>query len=154
MTIGMELSQFLIQAKLHTYASAREGADNLGEGGSYELAYILDHLCYRHRYFGFNPFIGEELIWQDERLIWGMNYYGKVTQETIPPSQVYSFLRQALHLVRADRPFRGPDYFRAGSFTYVDKSNGVLDAFTGDETIYYRDQQVYHLDYHGGRVGY
>jgi hypothetical protein len=150
----MELSQFLIQAKLHTYARPREGADNPGEDGSYELAYIQENLCYRSRYFGFNPFIGGELVWQDERLIWGMNYYGNVAQETVPPTQVYSFLRQALRLVRADRPFRGPDYFRAGSFTYVDRSYGVLDAFTGDETIYYRDQPVYHLVYHGGRVCY
>jgi hypothetical protein len=146
----MELNQFLIHAKLHTYASMGEETQNLLEDGSRELVFIQGQFRYRDRYSGLNPFIGEELVWEDGRLIWGMNYYGKALEEFVPASQIYSFLRQAILMVRPERPYRGPEFFRAGHFTYVDKSQGELDNFTGEEIIFFRDQQVYHLVYHGG----
>jgi hypothetical protein len=148
----MELSHFLIQAKLSTYANEAGAIENVLEDGFKELEYTEEQYRYRDRYFGSNPFIGEELVWENGRLVWGMNYFGKALEDAIPVSQVYSFLKQALRLAHPDRPFRGPDYFRAGSFTYVDKSNGTVDAFTGEEMIYFRDQQVYCLVYHGGRI--
>ncbi len=148
----MELSQFLIQAKLHTCANQVERGVTFLEDGSKELEYTHDLFRYRDRSYGFNPFLGEELVWEAGSLIWGMNYFGKVIEEIVPVSQVYSFLQQALCMARPDRPYRGPEYFRAGLFTYVDKSHGVLDAFTGEEVIYFRDQQVYHLVYHGGMI--
>ena len=148
----MELNNFLVQAKLNTYASGDGNAEILLEDGSKELIYVLGQLRYRDRYFGANPFIGEELVWEADRLIWGMNYFGQTIEEIVPASQVYNFLQQALRQVRPERPFRGPEFFRAGPYTYVDKSHGVLDAFNGEEVIYFRDQEVYHLVYHGGRM--
>jgi hypothetical protein len=150
----MELTKFLIEAKLHTYASTRESVENLLEDGSKELTFIQGQLRYRDRFFGVNPLIGEELVWEAGRLIWGMNYFGNALEETVPASQIYNFLQQALRMIRPERPFRGPEFFRAGPFTYVDKSHGVLDAFSGEEVIYFRDQQVYHLVYHGGRMAW
>ena len=148
----MELNNFLVQAKLNTYASGDGNAEILLEDGSKELIYVLGQLRYRDRYFGANPFIGEELVWEADRLIWGMNYFGQTIEEIVPASQVYNFLQQALRQVRPERPFRGPEFLRAGSFTYIDKSLGDLDAFNGEEVIYFRDQEVYHLVYHGGRM--
>ncbi|MDD1679308.1 MAG: DUF5680 domain-containing protein [Methanomicrobiales archaeon] len=148
----MELSQFLIQAKQNIYASKEESGVTFLDDGTKETIYTGDRFHYRDRSFGFNPFIGEQLVWEAGRLIWGMNYFGKAIEEMVPASQVYTFLQQALYMARPDRPYRGPEYFRAGPFSYVDKSHGVLDDFTGEEVIYFRDQQVYHLVYHGGRI--
>jgi hypothetical protein len=149
---NMELSQFIIEAKLRTCAGQIESGVALLEESSKEMVYTRDQFRYQNRYYGYNPLIGEELVWELGRLIWGMNYFGKTDEEIVPASQVYSFLQQALCMVRPDRPYRGPEFFRAGPFTYVDKSQGGLDAFRGEEVIYFRDHQVYHLVYHGGRI--
>lgn len=44
----------------------------------------------------FNPFIGEENVWQNEKIVWGMNYYGRIISKTIPVKQIYQFLQEAL----------------------------------------------------------
>jgi hypothetical protein len=148
----MELSRFLNQARLHTYAGGGENGAILWVDGSRELRFALDRFLYRDVYIGYNPFMGEELVWEAGFLRWGMNYFGKVLEETVPASQVYNFLQQALRQAPPDGPCRGPEFFRAGSFTYVDKCHGELDDFTGEEVIYFREQQVYSLIYHGGRL--
>jgi hypothetical protein len=148
----MELSQFLIQAKQSIYAGASRREEGASEGGGQELEYIQDEFHYLERNAGINPFAGEVLVWKDERLYWAMNYYGNADDQVVPVAQIYRFLQQALLLARPDSPYRGPEYFRAGSFTYIDKNQGTLEAFTGEEFIYFRDQQVYHLIYHGGRI--
>jgi hypothetical protein len=148
----MDISQFLVEVRLNVYTGEGDEEGVILEDGCRELAYSLNEFSYRDRSMGFNPFIGEELVWQAGRLYWGMNYFGKVISENVPSSQVLNFLKQAIRQVHSRRPFRGPDYFRAGSFTYVDTSHRVLDSFTGEEVIYFRDQQVYRLVYHGGRL--
>ncbi len=148
----MNLNQFLIQAKLHTCVRISEGSESVQEDGRHELGYNQDEFRYRDYSSGINPFIGEVQVWQADRLVWAMNYYGKADGDIVPVNQINRFLQQALPLARPNRPFRGPDFFRAGPFTYIDKSEGRLEAFTGEEVIYFRDQQVYHLIYHGGRI--
>jgi len=61
MNVDMEeLCRFLVKAKINTYASAREGA--ILRDGSKELVFSEGKWLYRDRYFGFNPFIGEETV--------------------------------------------------------------------------------------------
>ncbi len=146
----MQLRQFLIQAKQNTVII--ENLRTRLEDGSIEQVYTEERFRYRSRSYGVNPFIGEELVWEDGILTWGMNYYGSVQEELIPPSQVFNFLSQAQQMARPERPYRGPEFFRAGQFTYIDKSQGDLDGFSGEEIIYFRDQQVYRLIYHGGKI--
>ena len=107
---------------------------------------------YRDRYFGFNPFSGEEVVWKNEELIWSMNYYGKVSSDVVPAKQVYQFLQKAMREITLDRPFRGPSNFKDGDFEYLDENTGTIDCFVGIERILYQGQEIYHLDYHGGQV--
>jgi hypothetical protein len=72
----MRFEQFLIKAKLHTYASSGESGERSLEDGCKELAFQEGESKYRDRYFGWNPFVGEEVVWQGEQVIWAMNYYG------------------------------------------------------------------------------
>ncbi|MBT4175186.1 hypothetical protein HOC80_05325 [archaeon] len=146
----MELKEFLIKAKKATYASTGEGGEKVLEDGSKELIFKEATFKYRDRYFGFDPFVGEEIVWKEDQLIWAMNYYGKIFGEQVPAKEIYTFLKKALNLVEEKRPFRGPSELEEGDFKYVDVNNGTLEMFEGKEEIFYKGELVYFLYYHGG----
>ena len=148
----MSLREFLIRAKVQTYASEGERNERQLEDGGKELTFRDGEYLYRDRYYGFNPFAGEEIVWRDGQAAWAMNYYGEVTDDAVPCVDVYRFLQSALRNVEAGRPFRGPREFSDGAFTYRDQSTGDLDRFSGREAISYQGREVYRLDYHGGNV--
>ena len=147
-----QLSKFLVKAKINTYASSGEGGEKILPDGGKEFKFKERKFKYRDRYFGFNPFIGEEIVWQNEKMVWGMNYYGKITSETIPAKQIYQFLQETLKKITEDKPFRGPDNFKQGDFEYFNKVEGTLEDFKGNEKIFYKEQLVYKLNYNGGLI--
>lgn len=153
----MELNEFLVEAKRNTYASGKEGMDVVLEDGSKDFIYENGIYSYRDRYYGFNPFIGQELVWENDDLIWGMNYIGRITSNEADPKEVYDFLKEALMEVPINLPLRGPgsysrkiDHFRYNS-NLKDNANG-LDFFNGEEWIHLRGSHVYELNFHGGLV--
>ena len=146
----MELKQFLIKAKLNSYSSGREGMKLTD--GSKELTFQEQGFSYRDRYLGENPFIGEEVVWQADRVIWGMNFYGRVLNAVVPAAQIYTFLQKAMRQVKENRPFRGPETFKEQDFEYRDESQGAIEEFMGVERILYKGEEVYRLDYQGGSV--
>lgn len=148
----MSLREFLIRAKVQTYAGEGERNERRLEDGGKELTFREGEFLYRDRYYGFNPFAGEEIVWRGGQAIWVMNYYGEVTDDATPCIDVYEFLQSALRNVEAGRPFRGPREFSDGDFIYRDESTGDPDRFTGHEWILYQGREVYRLDYHGGAV--
>ncbi len=94
-----QLSKFLVKAKISTYASSGEGGEKILEDGSKEFEFKEGEFRYKDRYFGYNPFIGEEIVWQNEKVVWGMNYYGKVVSKIISPKQIYQFLQGTLRKI-------------------------------------------------------
>lgn len=148
----MTLREFLVKAKVRGYAMEGERGEAELENGGKELSYREGSFEYRDRYFGFNPFIGEEIVWENGQIIWAMNYYGAVTDASMPSIGVYRFLQQAMRGVKEDRPFRGPELFSEGRFEYRDESEGDVERFTGTERILLAGREVYRLDYHGGAV--
>ena len=148
----MILNDFLVKAKTNTYASNGEGGERALEDGAKELIYEQGEYKYRDQYFGSNSFIGEEIVWQNGKAIWGMNYYGKIVSDKIDNDRLYPFLKKALMLVKTDRPFRGPDDFHDGEWEYHDENNGEVDKFDGTETIYFKKEKVFELRYHGGAI--
>jgi hypothetical protein len=146
----MKLEQFLVKAKVSAYASGGE-AGILADGCK-ELTFQEGPFKYRDRYFGWNPFVGEEVVWEDDQIAWAMNYYGLVFDEVVPAGQVYAFLQEAMNQVKEDRPFRGPQRFAKGDFEYTDESQDDVERFSGIERITYQGREIYRLDYHGGRV--
>ncbi len=148
----MTLEQFLVQAKVSAYAGNGEGGEGILSDGCRELTFQEGAFKYRDRYFGWNPFVGEEVVWEGDQVVWAMNYYGTVFNELVPAGQVYAFLQKAMNQVQADRPFRGPSSLKEDAFEYFDESQGTAQGFTGVEKIFYRGQEIYRLTYHGGRV--
>ncbi len=148
----MELSKFLVKAKIATYASVGETNERVLEDGAKELTFEDGNLKYRDRYYGFNPFIGEEVVFENGKIVWSMNYYGKIVSNIVSAKQIYEFLKIAMQQVKEDRPFRGPNNFKSGDFEYIDKSTGDVNGFSGNEKILFKGQEIYKLIYHGGIV--
>ena len=148
----MDLKNFLVQAKINTYANEKKSIKKILKDGSKKLTYLKNNFKYRDRYFGSNPFVGEEIVWQDEKIIWSMNYYGAITSDILPTKNVYDFLKLALQKVQEDSPFRGPSNFIDGNFEYIDNNTGDIDFFRGEEIIKYKNKEIYRLYYHGGKM--
>jgi hypothetical protein len=148
----VKLEQFLVKAKVNAYASGGEGGEELLADGSKELTFQEGEFKYRDRYFGWNPFAGEEVVWQGDQITWVMNYYGLVFDEVVPSGQVYVFLQKALSQVKEDRPFRGPQSLKGNDYEYLDESQGSVEQFIGVERILYQGREIYRLNYHGGRI--
>jgi hypothetical protein len=151
----MELSEFLVKAKINTYATFGEGDEKTLEDGAKELIFEQDDFKYRDRYFGANPFIGEEIVWQNGQKMWGMNYYGNIFDVSLSGDllkRFLDFLKLSLGQVQSDKPFRGPAQFRQDNFEYICESQGSADKFLGSEKILYQGKEVYRLDFHGGKI--
>jgi len=149
----MGFIDFLLKAKLRTYATGGEGAEQDLADGTREMFYREGDFFYRDRYFGFNPFIGEEVVWENDKVVWAMNYYGMVMDGSVEGAEIYGFLKKAMQRITPDRPFRGPGEYREGDFLYQDRSEGNAERFSGEEKIFFQNRQVYGLKYHGGKVG-
>jgi len=80
-----------------------------------------------------------------------MNYYGKMLCPEIPEG-FSPFLKKALLLVPADKPYRGPTEYADGGFVYQCNVTGDPDWFKGEEVIFHEGKPVYRLDFHGGEV--
>lgn len=146
----MEIEDFLVHAKRRTYGSTTLEPKQLDDSSKEYLVKIKEYI-YRDRYFGGNPFIGEEVVYRDTTPIWSMNYYGKATQRD--PNEVFSFLVKALGKVERKKPYRGPEKYAEGSWLYRCMSRGNVNSFWGEEEIFYDEIKVYWLRFHGGQIG-
>jgi disulfide oxidoreductase YuzD len=147
-----QLSKFLVKAKINTYASSGEEGERIFPDGGKEFEFEEREFKYRDRYFGFDPFIGEEIVWENEKVVWGMNYYGEIISEIISAKDIYQFLQEALKRLSEDKPFRGPNNFEKDNFEYINKAEGTVEKFQGEEIIFYKEQLVYKLSYNGGLI--
>ena len=145
----MELEDFLVHAKKQTYGSESTEPKQLDDG-SKEYLVEAEEYVYRDRYFGGNPFIGEEVVYWEGAPIWSMNYYGKATDRE---SEVFEFLVKCLGMVETKKPYRGPDKYEEGPWHYRFMSRGNLFSFWGEEEIFYDGVRVYWLRFHGGEIG-
>jgi hypothetical protein len=145
----MELKEFLVRAKRATYANENAREKKI-KGKGKLLMYSNRGLFYQDKYFGTNPFSGEEIIIKEGKVVWIMNYYGKTISKN--SSKVYKFLRKALRKVDEDKPFRGPANFKEDDFRYINRFEGKIDSFCGVEKISYKNRAVYFCYYHGGFV--
>jgi len=150
--LNFKLNNFLVKAKRAAYATSGEGDERKLADGTKELVFKKGLYKYRDRYFGSNPFIGQEIVFYKTKAIWGMNYYGRVIVDNIDIHEVYNFLKKALQKVTAGRPYRGPTTFSSGQWKYSCPVKGAVNNFFGYEVIYWRKEKVYELLFHGGEI--
>ena len=154
--MNTDLPEFLIAAKRATYAALGDAASVAPAlAGSKQLEYRAGRFDYRDVYFGMAYFAGQETVALDGTVVWTMVYAGGIVPEVADGGDVaaiYGFLRQALRLVDARRPFRGPSTFASGDFHYTDESDGDINDFHGREIIRRGAAPIYHLHYGGGVI--
>ena len=154
----LNINSFLIRAKKNTYANGNAAKVNSSRLGSKDYEYeetINDkNICYHDTYFGGEKFIGCEVVYIDEKPVWGMNYYGNtIVQEYI--DEAMKVLRVALLKVGEDSeilPVRGPRKYNAEDYTYTFECTGTIDSFLGIEKIYRNKLLIYQLRCHGGEI--
>lgn len=148
MTDLSKFTKFLVKAKQNTYCSKGKKQDP-SRPKSKDYAFKMYDYYYLDSYLGNKAFIGEELIWENEKVFWGMNYNGQLLVDETPHG-FSKFLKEALKNVNEDYPFRGPKEFKQENFTYECSWDGDIEFFNGSEIIKHNDKQIFKLHFHGG----
>ncbi len=141
------LVSFLLRAKRATYAG--HGAQmKPSRPASHDLEYREGELYYLDTYLGGEKFGGEEALWVGGAPVWCMNYAGRVVAEGFNGD----FLKEALAAAPRNRPFRGPQLYQHGAYSYHCLVSGDFDWFEGYEEIFSEGAKVYECRFHGGLV--
>ena len=143
-----ELQEFLIEAKRYAYAGNGKEKEP-SRPSSKDLPFQKGKYYYLDSYIGAAHFIGEEVVWHDGQILWGMNYYGEMLIPEVPPG-FGDFLKEALRHCGPEQPFRGPRQYSSAGFEYYCQSSGGIGSFTGEETVVRAGSPVYRLRFHGG----
>lgn len=150
---------FLIKAKRNTYANGKALKANSSRLGSKDYHYegIIENkkVSYHDAFFGGTKFIGEEVVYVENKPIWAMNYNGYPLVENLSEEIMDNILRPALTEVGVDKnvlPVRGPSKFKVSEYTYTFENTGTIENFTGLERIYKNDVLVYELHCSGGII--
>ena len=149
------LEEFLIDAKKQTYANASVEKQPSSRLNSKDYEYVKDNMIYHDTYFGGTRFIGEEVVYLDNKPYWGMNYYGVTLDENLGEEAMDNALRPALMKVGDDKsviPVRGPKEFINGDYKYSFDVNGDINNFSGIESVYKNNTKIYELKCSGGLI--
>jgi len=147
------LDSFLREANLNTYANENVKKASPLRHGSSDYHFEKDGLTYHDTYFGTTKFIGEEIVYKNNKPAWGMNYFGFTLNSEISEGMFDSVLRPALISGSGDNiPVRGPKEFINGEWKYTFNTEGDLANFTGLEEISKHNKVVCRLYCHGGFI--
>ncbi len=147
------LSGFLKKANKSTYASetAKKAKSSRLESRDYE--YSEGNLLYHDTYFGGTNFIGEEIVYENGKPAWGMNYYGSTIDPVITEAEIDKSLRGALKQDYDDIiPVRGPRVYKIDNLEYTNNVSGDLSKFEGKEEITKDGKLIYSALFHGGLI--
>lgn len=149
------IEDFLIEAKKQTYANGNAQKTASSRLNSNDYEYKKDNMIYHDTFFGGTNFIGEEVVYIDNKTYWAMNYYGTTLDENLSEEAMDKALRPALMKVGENNnviPVRGPKEFINGEYKYVFEVNGDINCFNGIETIYKNNVKIYELKCTGGLI--
>ncbi len=140
-----QLIAFRLEANVNTYAAFMNEAPST-RLDSHDYRYENGDYTYHDTYVGGEQFAGEEAIWKKGKALYAMNYMGRVLGKEFSGN----FLKAALRAADHRMPYRGPEYFEDGEYTYKCSVNGDFTWFQGYEEIYWKDKKVYECYFHGG----
>jgi hypothetical protein len=146
------LHDFIVQAKAATYVGDGEQAAPCRKG-SHDLAFAEGAFSYLDSYFGGEDFIGQEVVYYEDRPVWAMNYYGKILMpRKISGAETGAIIKESLSKMYQQGRFLGGFQHTVDEFEYYDTSIGGFSAFSGREWITHNGEIVYELLYHGGLI--
>lgn len=147
------LAKFLNEANKHSYANKEEKKTVPSRLNSEDYHFEKDNLIYHDTYFGTRDFIGEEIVYKNEKPVWGANYFGFIIDDEADEKDIYDFLQKAL-MQEYDNiiPVRGPKEFLNGNWLYCFSTSGSLENFVGQEEISLKNKIVYICRISGGFI--
>ena len=147
-----KLHDFILAAKSATYVGGGEPVRSC-RPASHDLSYVQDPYNYLDSYFGGSDFIGQEVVYENEKPVWAMNYYGVIRKpDKVNAPEVGAMIKASLSQMYASGHFLGGWEHRKGNLAYFDTSLGDLSYFSGREWIEKEGELVYELVYHGGLI--
>ena len=145
------LRQFLIDSNRAGYAGGEEKKWVKEADSSTTIPFEKGPWKSHDNFFGGEPYGGRTVVFYNGKPYWMMVYYGWV-EEGVKTSSVYKVLRNALKQMPEDYPFRGPEEYKEGEFTYTNTWEGEVDRFAGEEQITRGGKLIYKANYLGGLV--
>lgn len=142
-----ELISFRLEANVNTYAAFMNETQST-RLDSHDFRYESGDYTYHDTYVGGEQFAGQEAIWKSGKAQYAMNYIGRVLEKEFN----VNFLKEALRAADRKMPYRGPEYYQSGEYTYKCAVNGDFLWFQGYEEIYWHDKKVYECFFHGGTI--
>lgn len=142
-----ELISFRLEANVKTYAAFMNEVES-SRPASHDFRYENGKYVYHDTYVGGEKFAGEEAIWKDGQAVYAMNYMGRVLSDGFSGN----FLKEALRAADKNMPYRGPELYQSGEYTYRCRVTGDFAWFQGYEEIYQGDIKVYECVFHGGSL--
>ena len=140
-----KLIEFRLEANVNTYAACMNETDST-RYDSHDFSYRNGSYTYHDTYVGGEQFSGEEAIWYNGKSQYAMNYMGRVLGQQFSGD----FLKEALRKADKKMPYRGPEYYQSGEYTYKCNVVGDFHWFQGYEEIYCNNEKVYECYFHGG----
>ena len=142
-----QVIDFKLEAIKNTYAGYADTC-NASRPGSNDYTYTKGDYQYYDTWLGGEKFSGEEAIWKKGKAIYSMNYFGRNLDERFSSD----FLKEALRVSTKELPYRGPEFYQSGEYTYKTKVIGDMEWFQGYEEIFCQNIKVYECFYHGGML--
>lgn len=145
------LRQFLVDSNKAGYAGGDAKKWIKEPDGSTTIPFEKGEWRSDDNFYGGEPYGGRIIVFHNEKPHWMMVYYGWV-EEGVNADSVYGILRGALMQMPDDAPFRGPEEYQEGEFTYTNKWTGDVDRYSGEEQITQGEKLIYKAYYMGGLV--
>ncbi len=142
-----ELILFRLEANINTYAAFKNEVEPT-RPSSHDFRYEKGDYIYHDTYVGGEQFAGEESICKNGKALYAMNYFGRVLADRFSGD----FLKEALRHADKKMPYRGPEIYQSGEFTYKCNVTGDFNWFQGFEEIYLNETKVYECVFHGGTL--
>lgn len=143
-----ELKEFIIEARKDGLTGGSIPADYPRLIGSFEINFRRgDFFCQNIFFRRQKNIIGQEIVYQNNRPVWGMNYFGSFTEK-----ETQEFLKSSLIELLKKCRFGEASEFERKEFKYKDEGEGSLEKFSGKEQIFLNKKPVYQLNYQGGLI--
>lgn len=148
-----ELRHFLIEANRAGYGNS-DTQITTEEDGGHAIRFEAGSFSFCDYFYGGHPYSGQEVIYEDERPVWAMQYRGWVHDTGLSPSEVYNtLLKPALRNAPDHSPYRGPtEMDLENGYAYKNQWTGDMTNFQGEEIIELNGQEIYKGLYFGGLV--
>lgn len=123
------------------------------KGSRGTLVYQEGNLRYEDEYFGEDRFQGQEVIYRDNKPVWGMVYYGGIVKQAKVDSQnEFGFLKRALMTKAQKARLNGKAVYSERNRVYRCQVQGGWINFRGNEKIITNGKIVCEIFFAGGMI--